>query len=149
MRFQHGHKINLGKKYSKARDGYRICSKCKEEKILIEFYKSNAMPLNRGYVCMPCQRSLVKGNIIKYNDEYRAYMRQYMKSYYLKSRPKQLARASVARAIKKGILQKEPCEVCGFLIVDAHHGDYSQPLIVNWFCRPHHAEMHRLQRANL
>lgn len=56
------------------------------------------------------------------------------------------SRAAVRRrtgyAIKKGKLIRQPCEVCGDLKSEAHHDDYSKPLIVRWLCKDHHEEWH-------
>lgn len=46
------------------------------------------------------------------------------------------------KAIKKGLLVRQPCEICGALRVDAHHEDYSKPLQVRWLCRKHHRQRH-------
>jgi hypothetical protein len=46
---------------------------------------------------------------------------------------------------KRGKLEPEPCEVCGDF-AQMHHDDYSKPLLVRWFCRPHHLTLHRLTR---
>ena len=48
------------------------------------------------------------------------------------------ARQEVLKALRKGILVKQPCEVCGEVKVEAHHEDYSKPLEVNWLCEKHH-----------
>jgi hypothetical protein len=53
------------------------------------------------------------------------------------------ARAAVSTALKKGVLIKGPCEVCGSTKVEGHHEDYSKPLEVNWLCQDHHQELHR------
>lgn len=45
-------------------------------------------------------------------------------------------------AIKKGLITKKPCEVCGSLEVEAHHDDYSKPFNVRWFCCGHHRQYH-------
>lgn len=50
------------------------------------------------------------------------------------------ARDAVANAIRRGKLSRLPCEVCGEVKSEAHHGDYSKPLEVRWLCRPHHLE---------
>lgn len=50
------------------------------------------------------------------------------------------ARAAVARALKKGTIQRQPCEKCGRLDVQAHHDDYDKPLEIRWLCKPHHTE---------
>lgn len=52
------------------------------------------------------------------------------------------ARYIAYSAIKRGILVKQPCEVCRSPHVEAHHADYSQPLAVSWLCRQHHREAH-------
>lgn len=51
-------------------------------------------------------------------------------------------------ALKRGLIKKRPCEVCGSEKVDAHHTDYSRPLHVTFLCRRHHREIHRKQAAN-
>lgn len=53
---------------------------------------------------------------------------------------------AVTNALSSGKLKRQPCEKCGCLKVDAHHDDYSKPLVVRWLCRPHHMEHHRLLR---
>ena len=51
---------------------------------------------------------------------------------------------SYARAyVKRGVLIKKPCEVCGSRRVEMHHDDYSQPLRVRWRCRRDHLALHR------
>ncbi|KAB2716983.1 MULTISPECIES: hypothetical protein [Brucella/Ochrobactrum group] len=55
---------------------------------------------------------------------------------------KYLAHVAVQRALATGALIKQPCEVCGSRIVDAHHDDYSEPLAVRWLCRQHHTRLH-------
>ena len=48
------------------------------------------------------------------------------------------AHSAVARALRKGTLVKEPCEVCGDVNVHAHHDDYDKKLEVRWLCPLHH-----------
>lgn len=55
------------------------------------------------------------------------------------------ANNAVRNAIKKGILVKDVCEVCGNLVVHAHHNDYSKPLEVRWLCALHHGVTRRLE----
>ena len=52
------------------------------------------------------------------------------------------ARNAVASALKRGILIKQPCELCTSTKVEAHHADYSKPLDVTWLCVTHHREQH-------
>jgi hypothetical protein len=45
--------------------------------------------------------------------------------------------------VKRGVLRKSPCEVCGSSNVEAHHPDYDQPKLVRWLCRVHHEATHK------
>lgn len=46
-------------------------------------------------------------------------------------------------AVRKGIIEKEPCLVCGDTKkVHAHHDDYNKPLEVLWLCPIHHRQLH-------
>jgi predicted HTH domain antitoxin len=61
----------------------------------------------------------------------------------------------VEQAIKKGVLVRQPCEVCGIngkyedgrSEVQAHHDDYNRPLQVRWLCKKHHYEWHEKNKA--
>lgn len=46
------------------------------------------------------------------------------------------------RAIKKGEIERQPCEKCGKPDALGHHDDYSEPLEVRWMCDEHHQEYH-------
>jgi hypothetical protein len=48
----------------------------------------------------------------------------------------------VTAAIRSGDLVPGPCEVCQ-QAAQAHHDDYTQPLVVRWLCRKHHMALHR------
>lgn len=61
-------------------------------------------------------------------------------------KPKKNARAAVQSAIRRGLLMRGPCEVCGSLQVQAHHDDYSKRLEVRWLCPRHHADHHMNER---
>jgi len=58
------------------------------------------------------------------------------------------AQRAVHVAIRRGQIQRQPCEVCGDPKTDAHHPDYSKPLDVNWLCRRHHQQWHADRRAS-
>lgn len=57
-------------------------------------------------------------------------------------RKKMLARSKLHTYIKRGKIEKKPCEVCGRKQVEAHHDDYDQPLVVRWLCKFHHLRFH-------
>ena len=69
-----------------------------------------------------------------------------------RNRLRHLAMKAAQRAIRNGILIKQPCEVCGVGVdaklkhgrplVQAHHDDYRFPLCVRWLCMPHHRSWH-------
>jgi len=45
-------------------------------------------------------------------------------------------------AVKKNVIQKEHCKVCGNNKTVAHHVDYSRPLNVIWLCQQCHKNVH-------
>lgn len=71
--------------------------------------------------------------------------RTYHLNYVAKpdTRLKLRCREQCAYAIKVGKLVRLPCEKCGSPKSEAHHEDYSKPLVVKWLCRRHHGEVHR------
>lgn len=51
-------------------------------------------------------------------------------------------------AVRRGLIKRQPCEVCGEEKAEAHHPDYLDPLKVVWLCKPHHkAEHARMKRG--
>lgn len=69
---------------------------------------------------------------------------EYQKRHRQKHPDRYKARTAVGNAIRGGKLAKGPCEECGATEgVEAHHDDYSQPLVVRWFCPAHHGTLHR------
>lgn len=62
-----------------------------------------------------------------------------------KRHPKRyLAHLAVANALRLGVMQKQPCAVCGSVKAEAHHSDYDRPFDVLWLCRKHHIGLHAL-----
>lgn len=59
------------------------------------------------------------------------------------------AHTATRSAIRRGLLKREPCEVCGHENAEAHHPDHRDPLTVRWLCRAHHKALHlELRRAS-
>jgi ribosomal protein S27AE len=52
------------------------------------------------------------------------------------------AHRKVAAAVAAGKLVRQPCEVCGATVAQAHHDDYDKPLEVRWLCKPCHWAHH-------
>jgi DNA-directed RNA polymerase subunit RPC12/RpoP len=53
------------------------------------------------------------------------------------------ARSKVQDAIRRNKLIRKPCQRCGSKInIQAHHPDYSKPLLVVWLCADCHRKLH-------
>lgn len=77
----------------------------------------------------------------KYNSEWRkknGYAAE-MRSR-LKYPEKEKARREMQSALRKGIIKREPCEVCDNPRSQGHHEDYTKPLQVRWLCAIHHRQ---------
>lgn len=75
-------------------------------------------------------------------EKFKGYRKKHKKKYYQENPGKERARQKANRAIRDGILIKQPCEVCGELKVEAHHDDYTKPFEVRWLCKKCHEEHH-------
>jgi hypothetical protein len=65
---------------------------------------------------------------------------------WIKKNPeKARAHMMVLRAIKRGLMSRKPCVICGEDITHAHHIDYSKPYDVTWLCHAHHMNEHQLE----
>lgn len=53
---------------------------------------------------------------------------------------------AVKVALRKGLLVKGRCEICGSQKVEGHHDNYNRPLTVTWLCVPHHKDWHRVHK---
>ena len=51
-------------------------------------------------------------------------------------------------ALRRGLIQRLPCEVCGAEPTDAHHENYHEPMRVKFLCRKHHRALHMRERSN-
>jgi hypothetical protein len=107
------------------------CGLCKQRVISREWYRANA---ERG-------RENARKSRLRRVEAIRAYDRE--RGYREYDREKAKARRAINHALFAGRMTKQPCEKCGDAASEAHHDDYSKPLDVRWFCRPHHAELHR------
>ena len=56
------------------------------------------------------------------------------------------AHMALASAIRRGLVEPKPCEVCGKEPAEGHHPDYDRPAHVQWLCRKHHVELHAQER---
>ena len=133
----------------------KICFKCNLKKQLSDFYKHSKM--SDGYLnkCKTC----TKKDANKYRNDNLLKVREYdkersknkerikasleiVKAWRKEDSRRFIAHNAVARAVKKGILVRQPCEMCGNEKTVAHHEDYDKPLAVTWLCQPCHKKRH-------
>lgn len=133
------------------------CPKCGEIKRLDEFHKNRANKNGIASWCKPClilsSTAWADANRDKKREADRVRIRLARASgkvnqvedsrlYRLNNPEKVRAHKAVYRAVRKGILKKSTCEVCGTDKVHAHHNNYDLPLKVNWLCPVHHKAIH-------
>lgn len=134
----------------------KVCFKCNVMKPLSEFYEHSEMADGHVNKCKECNKKDVHENRLKNIDYYRRYDIERAKNperakaaYELISNwrksDKRITSAhnKVARALRKGILTKQPCCICGSDKSIAHHESYDKPLDVVWYCQIHHKERHK------
>ena len=100
---------------------------------------------HRSFRCPECERAH-KSAWVR-SDAGRAaqkrWRERYGRQYFSEARKKYRgAHLQVHKAIKRGALIPQPCEVCGDRTVEAHHDDYEKPLDVRWLCKAHHEAHH-------
>jgi hypothetical protein len=128
------------------------CFKCGEVKILSEFYKHNQMKDGHVNKCKVCNKVDVATHRLDNIGKIREYDRKRgnrkssddLKKYREKYPNKYKATCMVNNQKRAGNLFESPCEVCGSLMVVAHHDDYSKPLNVRWLCYAHHSQWHAI-----
>lgn len=78
---------------------------------------------------------------------YAQYCRDHHKKKFRKDRVS--ARNAARYLLKKGIIVKQNCTLCGSPHSEIHHPDYSKPTDITWLCVPCHKEFHILQNKVL
>jgi len=133
----------------------KVCTKCKVKKELSSFSKDISAKGGLFSWCKECsnkQRATYREGKREYERKQRAeYRKKYpemrygMRNWTEENRRKWQVNNKVWYALKKGVIQKEPCSTCGEEKVHAHHEDYSKPLKVIWLCPLHHKQKHKKQ----
>jgi hypothetical protein len=133
------------------------CFKCKQIKLLSDFYshpKTADRHLNK---CKDCTRKDTTAR--RFNPQFRQYVLEYDRlrnglPSRIKGRVERLkrerkmfpekgrARGLIMRLVKTGKLKRLPCEKCGNIKTEAHHPDYSKPAKIKWLCVEHHKLEH-------
>lgn len=134
----------------------KTCFKCGIEKPLSEFYRHPRMADGHVNKCKECNKLDNLKNRRSKEEYYRNYDCQRAKLPHRKEKSLLIgkrrnaqvdgymaAHNAVARALKRGLLERQPCQMCGTTNhVHAHHDDYSLPLEVMWLCPVHHRARH-------
>ena len=150
----------------------KICFKCGIKKQISEYYCHDRMADGHLNKCKDCTKKDVHERFKKDPEKLRAYDRkranephrlaarkEYAETdqgrlatkkaktkWDRENRFKKNAHLKTQRVLKKGILIKTACEVCGHDDVEGHHPDYSKPLQVMWLCSKHPADWHKRDR---
>jgi hypothetical protein len=131
----------------------KVCSKCKKTKELEAFYRNQRSKDGLASYCKDCDRLICRASRAAHLEAHRAVDKAYYErhkerirarhtAHRIKYKDRHAAHKLVFRALAKGILTKQPCEMCGSLTVQAHHDDYGKPLEVRWLCLSHHMRLH-------
>ncbi len=129
------------------------CSRCKVKKKLSKFCKDKSRKDGLNHRCKECCREYQqtywkskngKEILQKYrqSDAGKETQRKADQKRRLLSPQKIKARRIVSHAIRDGkLIRPSHCESCSKKrFVEAHHKDYSKPLVVNWLCKECHKE---------
>lgn len=145
------------------------CKQCGVVKPEADFYVSSRSK------CKECIKTCVRSNRAANIEYYREYDRQRagnpdrvaareayqetekgreailkgQRAYIERNHIKRAAHLTLRNAVRDRRLIPIACEVCGDEKTEAHHTDYSKPLMVNWLCAKHHRLLHKQFRQTL
>ena len=66
----------------------------------------------------------------------------YSRQYYKKNAAIKKVQRQAYLALKRGVLKKQDCIICGNPKSEMHHENYDRPLEVIWLCPQHHRRRH-------
>lgn len=116
----------------------RWCKECcgeyvKKNKAKLKTYYANWAKKNRVH-----DREWYKNWIEKNNERYLELQRLGQKRYNKRYPEKINAQRKLNNAVRLRKITRLACGVCGNILSEAHHPDYSKPLDVWWLCKKHH-----------
>lgn len=135
----------------------KICGRCLAEKDFLSFNRICPITGARDRLCRICRGEVRSERRLLSREERNAHRakraatdagfkerhRKYALEQWGKFPAKESARKITTRAIKKGLITKQPCKDCGEINSEAHHEDYSLPYDIVWYCKYHHSQRHR------
>lgn len=144
--------------------GLKICTRCKEEKQLTEFYSDKRKKDGKRPECKKCTdkkvTEYIKSNMESANSRWKRWkelnpekvaasrkrdgeIKKTRKGFKLKERAHQIIRAMIDRG---EIKRSDFCEICkSETKTIAHHPDYNFPKEAIWVCHKCHLDIHRQQ----
>lgn len=115
------------------------CRKCFVFKPKTEFYRDKRKSDGLYVYCKKCHEDTYH----KGNKELLKKRRATSKAYNLRYPGKFRARKKAQLALKKGLIKKVECKICGSKeCLQMHHTDYRKPTDVIILCRPCHMKQH-------
>lgn len=141
----------------------KVCIACNRNLPITDYYRHPGMKDGHLGKCKNCQKENSTMNRNRNIESRREYDRMRSKLPHRKAQnvrvssnwraahPQRYKAHSVLNNAKRAgkILQPNRCQKCNkSKRLEAHHEDYSQPLSVEWLCKPCHAEADKLRRAN-
>lgn len=80
-----------------------------------------------------------------------AYQRMHRPSYYElhpEELEKQKCRLQTWNLIRTKKVTREPCKICRAPRTQAHHPDYNDHTLIEWYCADHHRVMHKVMQES-
>lgn len=110
------------------------------------FYRDKTKSRGFDYRCKSCLYSCTTDKIRCYrknwNKKHKSSISRAAQEYKKRNPKKQKSRVIFHKALKKGVIIKRPCQVCGEEKSHGHHTNYNKPLEVMWLCAQHHKDAH-------
>lgn len=133
----------------------KVCSRCMQEKPISEFYAHKRD--GHTYWCKVCSHNYYlelkeRGYFKEYSQRPNVkVMRANVKGKYRThpyTKQPDLARCRAYRLVNRGLIERQPCVVCGDTNAEMHHPNYNEPGIVVFLCEKHHQELHKKEAQN-
>ncbi len=139
----------------------KVCTKCHKPRRLSEFHHCSQRKSGLQSRCKQCMREKVKAWEAKaYPNKpkrprnpqaphIRASKRDYQRAYRAKDPTKYKTHKTLSvKRRRRVFVSLKPCEICGkSKRLDAHHPDYSKPLLIVWLCHKCHMALHLAERG--
>ena len=131
------------------------CPKCKTEKPLTLKFWGIHRKRKDGFqfYCRKCKKLDDRIYSRKYREENPEWKKEdnhnnlsiqakLIKEYYKKYPERLKVNQLVGYLIRKGKINRKPCQICENIKSHGHHEDYNKPLDIIWLCAKHHKAIH-------